>query len=106
MNGFMDLMRMHRRGTLLDDLDNELQVAIATTRETGKPAELTLKLKITPQRGQTDSFLVTDTFATKLPKSDVADTVLYVNENGELTQRDPRQPELPTIGDTAKERSA
>ncbi len=98
-NRFVDLLSSLRRGTFLEDAADELTEVMAAVRATGKPGEITVKLKITPQKFDASVVTIADTITLKAPKGEVADTIAYVSETGEISRRDPRQPELPVIAE-------
>jgi len=94
-NRFTDVLALLRRGTLLEDAANDLAVLIAACEETGKPGTLTLAIKIEPQKNDPKALIITDKITLKEPKPEVAATIAFVGADGEITRRDPRQPELP-----------
>lgn len=96
-NRYVDLLATLRRGTLLEDLAAELNQLVDVVRETEKPGEITLKLKLTPQKNDASVLVIRDLLTVKAPKEDVADTIAYVGADGEISRRDPRQPELPAL---------
>jgi len=94
-NRYIDTLAMLRRGTLLEDAANELSALTAACEETGKAGSLTLTIKIEPQKNDPSVLTITDKLVLKEPKPEVAATIAYVNAQGEISRRDPRQPELP-----------
>lgn len=94
---FVDLLATLRRGTLLEDCSEELNALVAQVLETEKPGELTLKLRLTPQKNDASVIVIRDSLTVKAPKAEVADTIAYVGADGEISRRDPRQPELPAL---------
>lgn len=78
------------------DLQRELSAALSdckdAARDSGKAATLTLTLSISAKGRQ---FLIIDKVAKKLPAGDQDVTVMFEDDAGNFTRKDPRQPELP-----------
>jgi hypothetical protein len=53
-------------------------------------------VKIKPgTKGHSDTVIITDTVATKLPKPDRDESLFFVDGSGNLTRQNPTQPSLP-----------
>ena len=105
-NRYIDTLAMLRRGTLLEDAANDLTVLTAACEETGKSGTLTITIKIEPQKNDPSVLTITDKIVLKEPKPEVAATIAYINAQGEITRRDPRQPELPVGVDSINKDAA
>jgi len=85
-------------GQLLIDLDTALERVLARIGEYKAGGEVTLKLFLAPatstRDGEVRQLDVAWEVTAKEPKAPRLRSVMYVKD-GELTRRDPRQPELP-----------
>jgi hypothetical protein len=96
---FLETLRELRAGQTLDELADELQCLVAAVRATGKPGELTLKLKVKPPKKSTSEYLtIEDSVTTKTPRLEREDTLFFTTADNNLTRRNPRQPDLPLQG--------
>jgi len=87
----MEILQELREGVCLLDLSDKLQEATAAAMKTGKKAVVTLKLTITPQGTQA---IVKDDIEAKVPIFPVQPTVMFVDDENNLTRRSPRQMSL------------
>ena len=92
-NRFLALVQGLRGGAGLSDLDDAVSTLVAATRMMAKAGSLTLTIKMTPQGAA--GFVFTDEIKVVEPKPDKEITVMYADQEGRLTRRDPRQPHLP-----------
>lgn len=84
-----------RDGKLSIELDASCADVIAAVQATGKKGEVVLKLVFEPvPKGEPHMMFVSDTVTIKIPKLARSATMFYATEEGGLTRRDPRQPEL------------
>lgn len=92
-----------RRGTFLAEVGEELAELLAAVRETGKAGTLTVKLKIDPMKGEGGraEVFITDTVTVTKPKPEKSTTLMYVQDDGTLSRRDPRQGEFEGIRDVS-----
>lgn len=81
-----------RGGDSLYEANDKLTQAVKAVRETAKPATFTLKIKIAPNGRQVE---VTDDVSVNLPQPDKEKTLLFSDDNGGLSRRDPNQKQLP-----------
>lgn len=99
---FTGFLQEQRRGALHTELSQALADVCAAVVEHGKVGEITLKLRV-KQTG--DMVQITDGLTIKAPQGEKAPSIFYVDENGNVSRTDPRQPELPLnavrIGATA-----
>lgn len=84
-------------GHTADELTTALQECIAASEKTGKATELVFKLKIRPKKAGSGRYEVLPDISTKLPPKEVEAMDMFVGPDGNLTTRDPRQPDLPGI---------
>lgn len=94
MNNLLELIE---QGGLLPDLAIELEDVAREARSTNKPGRVTLILTITPKG--LDQVEFTAKVDAKAPRHDRSTTTLYVDGEGHLTTRNPRQLELSQLRD-------
>lgn len=88
-------------GLLLQECGDKLAEAVQVARKRNKKAGIQISLGLKPnQYGQVE---VVGRVEIGLPKSDSYGAIMYTTEEGHLTRRDPRQPELPGMGDDDEE---
>lgn len=88
-----DTLRDVRNGSLIEECDEALHQLIDDCMLTHKAGTLTITLKLTPPKQGTDYMHVNG--AVKATKPVVpADTMFFMDGHGNLTRRDPKQPEL------------
>lgn len=91
---FTQFLQEQRRGLLHSELTDRLAEAGRAVREHGKPATLTLTVRIAPAKYD-GAVEVSDDVKVKLPEADRDAGLFYPDEHGNLNRNDPRQPELP-----------
>lgn len=90
---FAAFLAEQRQGALLAELTDSLaEVALAAT-EVGKAGEVTLTVKVRP--GRAGTLEITDSVKAKLPEADRPAALWWADDDGTLSDRDPRQPRLP-----------
>jgi hypothetical protein len=82
-------------GYTADELTAALHECIGESERTGKATELTFKLKIKPVSKANGRYNIGTEVTTKLPPKEREDALMFVGPDGNLTNRDPRQKELP-----------
>jgi hypothetical protein len=87
-----DSLVMLRDGALNDEGGRELNAAIAAVEATGKPAEVTLTLKIAPAAKNSEMVKVEGSVKAKIPQGDRAPSIFYVDKNHNLSREDPNAP--------------
>lgn len=92
----IDFLLQIRQGAFLNELYEALAVAIEAEQRTGKAAEVTAKLTVSPAvMGDSIPVHVGATVATKLPSVEHGKTIFFATGDGALlSRRDPRQSEL------------
>lgn len=82
-----------QRGAAVDEASEEMQKVIQKVRKTGKPGEMTIKLKFRPNPdGETIG--VEYDVTGKMPKLDKKTTNFYDTEDGALLRDNPNQVEM------------
>lgn len=90
---FADFLQAQSGGTLHDELSEKLHELIEAVQETGRGGSISLKVDVKPIAG-TDShtLTVTDTVVMKAPKTERPKSIFFVDDTGNLSRSDPRQP--------------
>jgi hypothetical protein len=89
----LNTLALLRGGAVLEELAEKVAEATAQTKLTKKPSTVTLTLKISPadkEAQDVERVWVTDTIAVKLPARPKKDTMLFVDQNDNLTEKDPQ----------------
>jgi hypothetical protein len=91
---FGAVVQEQRNGLLHSELSEKLADLVGAVLEHEKPGALTLTIKVTPNKDGS-SLLVTDDVKVKAPAAPRRPSVFFADSHGNLSRRDPRQPELP-----------
>lgn len=92
---FNDILAEVDNGKLHEQLTAELALVTAAVVAQNKVGELTLTIKVKPNK-ENAVFFEAESKA-KVPKVGVGAALFYADEEGSLTRRDPRQADLFTI---------
>lgn len=90
---FAVFLQEHKRGSLANELAEQMQEVVNAVIEHGKKGSLTLKLSIAPTKDGMTVF-VTDDVTTSVPKADRGGTILFPDAKGNLHRSDPNQMKL------------
>ena len=90
-NQFLFTLQHARGGDMQFELSEALLECIERTMQTGKKSTLKIELNIT-RKGR--HYYIADSHKTSLPLEDRAPTVMFVDDNGDLCRKDPRQREM------------
>lgn len=92
-NSFLRTLAELRKGGAVTDASNDLAEVIKGVRKTGRPGELTIKLKV---RAHADGETITieDVVTPKVPRKATKATSFFDAEDGTLTRDNPNQPEM------------
>jgi hypothetical protein len=91
---FAAVLQEHRQGGLHSELSEKLAEVVAGVMEHGKAGSVSVTLNI-KQAEMPGAIVVTDDVKAKVPQADKPAALFYADERGNLSRRDPRQPELP-----------
>lgn len=91
---FTVMLAKIRRGQTLEELSEVLAEAQDRCKETGKMAEITLKVKIKPEKGMPGMYMITDEIKKRLPEFDRGASVMFEDANMQLQLEDPRQQKM------------
>lgn len=83
-----------RGGSLHGELTEKLADLVAACLEHGEGGSLVLTVKVKPNKDGV-TVTVTDEVKAKEPEGDRGAALFYADAEGNLSRRDPRQPELP-----------
>ena len=88
-------------GQTMEQLAQAIHDAIAAAKEFGKPATVTLDITIGTMKEQNrlvnPPVLMAGEVTTKLPKAPPPQTVFFVDEDGNATRTQTREPDLPGL---------
>jgi hypothetical protein len=96
MSTFADWVADYGRGTLDDRLTAAIAEVAEMVRLHDKTGSVTLKLQFAAKGG---GVIVTPKVTSQVPESKDGGQFFYVLADGSLSQRDPSQPQLPTMED-------
>ncbi|MGS2743566.1 hypothetical protein ACU6TU_08215 [Halomonas sp. LS-001] len=91
---FTMMLAKLRRGQTLEELSEALVEAQERCKDTGKMAEITLKVKIKPEKGMPGMFMLSDEIKSRLPEFDRGASVMFEDANMQLQLEDPRQQKM------------
>lgn len=91
---FTDILRQIRKGIVVTQLDDALREVNEAVIDTGKPGEITLKIKIKPMKGDSCQVTLTPSVTWKKPQADLPDGIFFLTGDGDLVRNDPEQREL------------
>ena len=103
---FTDILGQIRKGAAVTEASEQLAEVVRACLVTGKAGEVTLKLKITPEKGvagrnsiSSAQFEVEAAVSSKAPKLPIPKGIFFGNVEGDLLRDDPDQ--RPIFGDVA-----
>lgn len=94
---FTDFLQEHRHGELHGEVSAALNDLVQAVTGIGKSGSLTLTITIEPAGTNHEQVLVKDDVVVKQPKPARESAICFVDDEGNLSRRDPRQPELPGL---------
>lgn len=101
----LDILAELRRGALSRELTDALHDVITACRDSGKPGEVVLKLKITPQKThdyETPQIEVADVINSRTPKRSVMPSRFFLTDDGAPVRRDPNQDAFEPLRDVSE----
>lgn len=102
MRPITDVLREYRNGRAVDLLTRDLAEVVRAVDATQKPGELTIKIKVEPDKGGGSGKEVTIKSTSKVPKQDIPKGVFFSDEDGDLHRTDPAQREMFTAADDSR----
>lgn len=94
MRPITDVLREYRRGRAVDLASQRLAELIMAVDETNKAGELTIKIKIKPQKGGGSEKTMHIDVKSKVPEMDLPEAVFFSDAEGNLHRSDPAQEEM------------
>lgn len=88
---FASILLQLNKGLAHDKASEELREAVAAVKELGKPAEMVIKLKITPVKNNSSVVQIEAQTAAKIPKPPVKPAIFFADDEGGLHRNDPTQ---------------
>lgn len=104
MKPITDILREYRNGRAVDQLTRQFNDCVRAVDATGKPAELTIKIKIEPDKGGGSGKELSIKPAAKIPQHDIPKAQFFSDSNGDLHRQDPAQGQM--FRDTDDDRTA
>lgn len=92
-NLFLRTIGELRKGSTASEASDELAKVVREVQRTGKPGEVSLRLKIRPS-GDGESVRIEDDVTGKCPRLDRKATSFFTGEDGSLHRDNPNQPEM------------
>lgn len=94
MDAFSTVARLHD-GYLIEELAAVVQEVSQQVKVTGRAGKITLTINIAKAEHQELGIAYKSAISRTLPSMATRGAVLFVDDDGELHERDPRQPSLP-----------
>ena len=89
-----DVLGLVRGGYALNDASKKLAEVIQAVKSTGKPGEVTLTIKISPDKTDDRIFTLKPSVKAKIPEKGYAEGHVFIDSTGRITKEDPAQIEL------------
>ena len=93
-DSFHGIMKAHRRGAAMFDLDRAIEECVRAIRDTGKGGSVTLKLGFSCVNGDPSKVIVTDTITSKKPEPPAEGSLFFTTDDGGLQRDDPAQMDM------------
>jgi hypothetical protein len=95
MKSIVETLKDLRHGDVITDLTVGLIDVVTAVRATGGSGTLTLTLRVKPfSKGDMHTLTIDDDVSLKLPRVEKGATILFANDENQLSRSDPRQPVL------------
>lgn len=89
-----DILREYRNGRAVDLASTRLAELIQAVDQTNKAGELTIKIKVKPEKGGGSQKTLAIEVKHKIPEIDLPDAVFFSDGDGSLHRTDPDQSEM------------
>lgn len=89
-----DVLREIRRGRAVDQASRLLAEVVQAVDETNKPGEVTITLKVKPEKGGGSQKTIVASVKAKKPEADIPEAVFFSDPDGDLHRTDPAQSEM------------
>ncbi len=94
---FADILRDLKRGEVIDEAALLLQDLVRAVQTNGKKGTFTLKVDISPMKGDSNALVVAAQASINPPKGSPAEAVFFADDDHNLVRDDPRQVALPGL---------
>lgn len=94
MKTFIDVLGRADRGQLKRDIETAMGEITDAVQQRGGTGKITVSLDI---KRKGDAFQISASMEHKLPKAPRLDAIMFLDDDGALVGRDPRQPDLPVV---------
>ena len=91
---FAQMLTILDHGAAHDEASRSLHDLVSAVRDLGRSGNLTIKIDVQPMKGAKDQVILTAQVSTKMPKSDPTSQMFFIDNEGNLTRNDPRQPPI------------
>jgi hypothetical protein len=92
---FGAFLHEHRNAGLHNEAGEALAEVVAGVVDLQKKGSITVTINVEPAKGDENSVIVTDSLKVKVPQAPAPPSRFFSDSHGNLSRRDPRQPELP-----------
>lgn len=99
---FGAFLHEHRGAGLHNEAGEKLAELVAAVCEYQKKGSITITIDVAPAEGDTHSVVVSDTLKAKVPQASTPASRFFSDDHGNLSRRDPRQPEIAGLRDASK----
>ena len=89
-----DILREIRRGRVVDQASRALAEVVRAVDETGKPGEITITMRVKPEKGGGTQKTIAALVKAKVPQADIPEAVFFSDRDGDLHRSDPAQEEM------------
>lgn len=103
MKPITDVLREIRGGKAVKTLSRMFAEVVLAVDETGKPGELTIKLKVKPEKGGGSAKVISCVANAKKPHDDIPEAIFFSDAEGDLHRSDPAQAEM-NLTDASQDR--
>lgn len=89
-----DVLREYRNGRAVDIASMDFNDVVRAVDLTNKPGEITITIKVKPEKGGGSQKTLAISVKSKVPKPDIPEAVFFSDEGGDLHRSDPGQGEM------------
>lgn len=94
MRPITDVLRDIRRGRAVEQATRLLAEVVRAVDETGKPGEVTMTIKVKPEKGGGSQKVILCSVKANKPEGDIPEAVFFSDPDGDLHRTDPAQAEM------------
>ena len=94
MRPITDILREARAGRVADLASRRLAELVQAVDETNKVGELTIKIKVKPEKGGGSQKQLVFDVKSKIPELDLPEATFFSDADGDLHRTDPAQSEM------------